>query len=58
MIATGVEYIIDGTNTTTVVHATKEVILSAGKAFYEMKFMIDPISFTYAVRESHDPPDS
>ncbi|KAJ2935961.1 hypothetical protein H1R20_g1134, partial [Candolleomyces eurysporus] len=30
LIATGVEYIVDGTNATTVVHAKKEVILSAG----------------------------
>ncbi|KAJ2932023.1 hypothetical protein H1R20_g5072, partial [Candolleomyces eurysporus] len=30
VIATGVEYIVDGINSTTVVHAKKEVILSAG----------------------------
>ncbi|RXW18824.1 hypothetical protein EST38_g7023 [Candolleomyces aberdarensis] len=30
VIATGVEYIVDGTNSTTVVHARREVILSAG----------------------------
>ncbi|KAJ2918908.1 hypothetical protein MD484_g1504, partial [Candolleomyces efflorescens] len=30
VIATGVEYIVDGTNTTTIVQAKKEVILSAG----------------------------
>ena len=45
VVATGVEYIAGGTNSTIVVHAKKEVILSAGKAFY-VDFPCAMVSFS------------